>query len=144
MFIRKYGLYLAWLFATFGILISLYYSEIRHIEPCHLCWYQRICLYPLFIILGIATYRGFVGIVPYVLPQVIIGLLFSLYQIAIQQIPGWNPIDMCGGGPSCAKKILIGLGPVTLPMLAALGFLLIALCLIAVWRSSRPNRGVLK
>ncbi len=131
--IKKYGLYTAWLITSLGMLFSLYFSEVKNIEPCHLCWYQRIALFPLFIILGIATYRGFLGICRYVLPQVGFGLIFALYQIAIQEIPGWNPIDMCGGGPSCAEKIMIGLGPITIPMFAAGGFITIGTLLIAVW-----------
>ena len=131
---KKYGLYLAWLLATFGILFSLYYSDIKNIEPCHLCWYQRTALFSLFFILGIATFRGFLGIGRYVLPQVVFGLILSLYQIAIQEIPGWIPIDMCGGGPSCSEKILIGIGPLTIPMLAAVGFFSIGTLLVLVWR----------
>jgi disulfide bond formation protein DsbB len=139
---RKYGLYLSWLIATFGMLFSLYFSEVKNLEPCHLCWYQRICLFPLCIILAIATYRGFLGISFYVLPQVALGLLFALYQIAIQEIPGWNPIDMCGGGPSCAERILIGLGPITVPMLSAVGFLVIGLLLLATGlKSLQDQRG---
>lgn len=130
---RKYGLYLAWLLATVASLVSLYLSDIKHLEPCHLCWLQRICLFPLVIILGIACHRGFLDIVRYVLPQVIIGFLFAAYQIAIQEIPGWNPIDICGAGPSCSKKHFIGLGPITIPMLSAAGFVVLAILLSAVW-----------
>lgn len=130
--IKKYGLYFAWLVTAFGVIISLYFSEVKNLEPCHLCWYQRICLFPLVIILAIATFRGFLGIAFYLLPQIAVGFIFSLYQIAIQEIPGWNPIDMCGGGPSCAEKILIGLGPITIPMLAAIGFLVIGLILLMI------------
>lgn len=136
MFTQKYGLYFAWLVSTFGMLVSLYFSDIKNHEPCHLCWYQRICLFPLVPILGIAAFRGSNKISLYVLPQVLSGLLLSLYQIAIQEIPGWNPIDMCGAGPSCSEKTLIGLGPVTLPMLAALGFFVIGFILTCVWVST--------
>lgn len=138
--IKKYGLYAAWLIATCGVLLSLYFSDIKHHEPCHLCWYQRICLFPLSIILAIATFRGARSIALYVIPQVLFGFLLALYQIAIQEIPGWNPIDMCGAGPNCAEKILIGLGPITIPMISAFGFLLIAFLLIAVAISNAPKK----
>ncbi len=144
MLIRKYGLYTAWLLTTFGMMFSLYFSEIKKVEPCHLCWYQRIALFPLFIILGIAVYRGFLDICRYLLPQIAIGFLFAIYQIAIQEIPGWNPIDMCGGGPSCSEKILIGIGPITIPMLSAVGFLCIGLLLAAVWFSDYRSRMLYK
>ncbi len=128
-FFRRYGLYFSWLITCIAFVGSLYFSDIRHHEPCHLCWYQRICLFPLIFILGIACYRGFRGIGIYVLPLVVIGLLFAIYQIAIQEIPGWNPIDMCGAGPSCSERVEIGLGFITLPMLSALAFLAIILLL---------------
>ncbi len=139
MVVRKYGLYAAWLVVTLGMMFSLYYSVIKNIEPCHLCWYQRIALFPLFIILGIATFRGYTGIIPYVLPQVFFGFLAALYQIFIQEIPGWNPINMCGSGPSCSEKITI-LGPISIPMLSAFGFCVIAALLIAAWQTERSYR----
>lgn len=123
--LRKYSLYLAWVTTLLGVLGSLYFSEFRHMEPCHLCWYQRMSLYPLALILGVATYEGFFAIIPYVLPLVALGATFAAYQIAIQEIPSWNPIDFCGAGPNCANRIDIGLGPISLPMLSLAAFLFI-------------------
>ncbi len=131
---RSLELYIAWLLASIGTLVSLYFSEIRHLEPCHMCWFQRICLFPLVIILGIAAYKSFFDITRYVLPQIIIGLVVALYQIAIQEIPGWNPIDICGAGPSCSEKYYIGLGMITIPMLSAAGFIVIGVFLLLCWK----------
>jgi len=122
MFFRKYGLYIAWVITLIGVLISLYWSDVKNIEPCHMCWYQRMCLFPLAIILGLASYRNYYGISFYVLPQAVIGFLIASYQVALQEIPGFNPIDMCGGGPSCATKHFIGIGAITIPMLSAAAF----------------------
>lgn len=127
---RSYCLYFAWLFACIGTLTSLYFSDIIHFDPCHLCWFQRIFLFPMAILLGMGAYRGDKTIVRYTLPLIALGFLFALYQIAIQEIPGWNPIEICGAGPSCAEKTNIGLGFITIPMLSAGNFLLIALLLI--------------
>jgi disulfide bond formation protein DsbB len=137
---RNIELYSAWLLASLGTLLSLYFSDIRHLEPCHMCWYQRICLFPLVIILGIAAYRSFFDIARYVLPLVIIGFLFAIYQIAIQEIPGWNPIDICGGGPSCSEKYDIGLGPITIPMLSAGGFFVIGILLLLSWKRNTSKQ----
>lgn len=126
---RRWGVYIAWLIATFGSLLSFYLSDFRHLDPCHLCWYQRICLFPLVIILPIALWRGFYNITIYLIPQVLIGLLLALYHVAIQEIPGWYPIEICGAGPSCSDKMAI-LGPITIPMLSAFGFLAIAFFLL--------------
>ncbi|MFZ0565302.1 MAG: disulfide bond formation protein B [Chlamydiales bacterium] len=129
MWIRKYSLYFAWLLSCIQSLGSLYYSNFRHFEPCLLCWYQRIALFPLVIILGIATYRNFFGIARYVLPQVILGLLLSLYQIILQELPQLNLINICSGEKSCSDKIYIGFSPFTVPMASAFFFFLITLFL---------------
>jgi len=134
---KRYSLYFIWVISCLSTLGSLYFSEIKHIEPCHLCWLQRIVLYPLTLIVGIAAYRGFYGIARYIFPQVLIGTGIASYQVAIQEIPGWEPINMCGAGPSCAEKISIGLGPITIPILS-LGALLVMLILILLaWRTAK-------
>lgn len=137
---RSLELYLAWLLAFLGTLVSLYFSEVANHEPCHLCWYQRICLFPLAIILGIAAYKTFLDIARYVLPLVVIGFLFASYQIAIQEIPGWNPIDICGAGPSCSEKFYVGLGPITIPMLSAAAFFVIGVLLLLSWKRHSRNQ----
>ncbi len=131
---RRFGLYIAWLIAIVGSLICLYFSDIVRIQPCNLCWYQRTFLFPQAIILGIAAYRGEALIVPYALTLTIIGFFIALYQVLIQEVPGWNVIEMCGAGPSCASKVDIGLGFITIPMLSLVGFLAIALLLWGVKR----------
>lgn len=129
--IKKYGLYYSWLIAIVGSLISLYFSEIKHMEPCHLCWYQRVCLFPLSYILGLATYRCDLSIARYALPLALIGFFLAIYQVGLQEIPGWNPIDICGAGPSCSTRHIIW-GPITIPMLSASGFFMLSLLLSLV------------
>ncbi len=51
-------LYASWVVALVAMLGDLYFSEIRKFIPCELCWYQRILMYPLVLILGIATFQG--------------------------------------------------------------------------------------
>ncbi len=136
--IQRYGLYTAWMLAVIGTLTSLYFSEIKHLEPCHLCWYQRIALFPLAVVLGIAAYRGCLGIARYILPLVILGFMLAIYQVMIQEIPWWNPIDICGGGPSCDEGIVV-FGPLTIPMLSALCFGCIGTLLCLVWYRSVPQ-----
>lgn len=137
---RKYGIYLAWLLSCIGVLVSLYFSEIKQDQPCNLCWYQRIALYPLSIILGVAAYTGDRKSIRYALPLVVVGFCFAIYQIAIQEIPDWNPLELCGGGPSCSEKKDIGLGPISLPMLSAVAFVSIAFLLIGVWHTALRDK----
>jgi len=77
---RDTRLYLAWLVALAATLGSLYFSEIRHFNPCPLCWAQRIFMYPLAVILGIAAFVGDHGVRRYVLPLAALGLGFAIFQ----------------------------------------------------------------
>lgn len=55
--IRKYHIAIGWMIATSATLISLFFSEWMELPPCDLCWYQRMAMYPLVLILGIGMYR---------------------------------------------------------------------------------------
>ena len=55
--LRDNGMHLSWLLALIATLGSLYFSEIMNFIPCKLCWYQRILMYPLVVLLGIAAVR---------------------------------------------------------------------------------------
>src|SRR5690606_19855313 len=116
--VRQYGIYFAWivsLIATFG---SLYFSEILGFIPCTLCWYQRIMMYPLIIVLGIASYRNQSDIIPYVLPLSILGGLISLWHYAQQKIPFLGQVIQCKVGVPCNASYINWLGFVTIPLLA--------------------------
>lgn len=122
-FTRRYGLYFAWVVAVVATLGSLYFSEIRGFEPCKLCWLQRICMYPLTILLGIAAYRGERGIVTYALPFAVIGGIISLYHTLEQKIPAIARLAPCTVGVPCNRDYLEGF--ITIPMMALTAFALI-------------------
>lgn len=82
MGIRQYTLYMAWMVAVVATLGSLYFSEIRGFIPCELCWYQRILMYPLSLILGIAAFYDEYKIKKYVIAIIHYGnfcFIFSLH-----------------------------------------------------------------
>lgn len=114
----RLAIYFAWLISLSAMLGSLYFSDILMMEPCHLCWFQRIVIYPLVLLLGIACWRGESSILPYVIAFPVIALGISAYQVTIQAFPQYEVISACGAGPSCVEKINIGLGPITIPMLS--------------------------
>lgn len=128
-----YGLYLSWLVSCIAVLGSLYVSQILGFEPCHLCWYQRICLFPLVIQLGIACWRGTLDVLIYVLPQTIIGFCLATYQLIIQAFPQFST-KLCTD-KNCSEAIDIGFGPYSMPLLSLIAFLLIFLLLLPYWRS---------
>ena len=78
--LSKYALYSAFLQAWVASLGSLYFSEIAKFPPCVLCWYQRICLYPLVAILTVGILRGDKKVYLYVLPLSISGLIIAIYH----------------------------------------------------------------
>lgn len=137
---KKYALYLAWLFSLIGTLLSLYFSEVLQWPICALCWYQRICLYPLTILLGIACFRNNNSIAIYTLPLSLLGIVFAGYQYLEQMIPGFAPIDVCGSGPSCSHIDAMWLGFITLPLIAGIGFILISLCLAVASQTPSDDR----
>ena len=120
----------AWLIAITATLGSLYSSEILNLPICHLCWYQRICIYPLSLILVIGAFRNDAAAVLYALPMTALGFIFALYQYLQQMIPGFAPIEVCGNGPHCDTIHVNLLGFITLPFLSMLAAALIAAILI--------------
>ncbi len=126
------SLYLAWLVALVGTLGSLYYSEIRQLVPCLLCWYQRIVLYPLVIIIPIGLVLRDRYLPYYCLALSLIGLLIASYHNLLQfgLIP--EKLAPCTAGVSCATKQIVALHIVTIPILSFLAFLLISLAMAVI------------
>ncbi|MFX3637385.1 MAG: disulfide oxidoreductase [Candidatus Pristimantibacillus sp.] len=130
MVIRQYTLYMAWIVAVVATLGSLYFSEIRGFIPCELCWYQRILMYPLSLILGIAAFYDEYKIKKYVLPLSIMGIFVSTFHYMEQKIPGFAAIKPCTQGVPCNVQYINWFGFVTIPFLALTGFVLITLILL--------------
>lgn len=128
-FFAEYGLYLAWIVAIVATAGSLYFSEIKGFIPCTLCWVQRIFMYPLVIVLGIATYRRDQLISIYTLPLSIIGGLVALWHVLIQKVPALKEVGQCKIGVPCNTDYINWLGFITIPMLSLTAFVLITLLL---------------
>lgn len=131
----RFGLYFAWLVSIVAMGGSLYFSEVLGLVPCVLCWYQRILMYPLVILLGIATYRQDKKISTYVLPLSLVGLVISAYHILIQAFPNLASEASCQAGIPCTVDSLHLFGFITIPMLAGAAFLLISLSLLVMRKS---------
>ena len=128
-------LYLAWVVALVATAGSLYFSEVRQFVPCALCWWQRIFMYPLVPLLGIATFRQDVQIWRYALPLATVGLATSTYHYLIQKVPGLAPPASCASGVPCSAAYIDWYGFVTIPLLAGIAFALITALLIGLARS---------
>jgi disulfide bond formation protein DsbB len=116
--------------AAFGVALlatagSLYFSEIAHFEPCRLCWYQRIAMYPLVVILAIAAWRRDDRVGRYVVPLALIGAAISVYHYALEWFPALDS-GACSAAVPCTLVWFRQLGFISLPYLALSAFLLIA------------------
>ena len=130
--LRAYLLYGAWLVSVVATLGSLYFSEVLGFVPCELCWYQRILMYPLSVILGIAAYHHDTGIKKYALPLSITGGSISLYHYLLQKVDVLASFQPCKGGVPCNVDYINWLGFITIPFLALTAFTLITIFLLFV------------
>jgi disulfide bond formation protein DsbB len=133
-------LWAAWAFALVATLGSLYFSQIADFVPCELCWFQRIAMYPMVIILLVSALRGNVRVgVQYCLVFPIVGILISGYHIYIEENPSAQPAACMVGGTTCATKWIDKFGYITIPVLAATAFAAIIVLLALAWsRRERP------
>jgi disulfide bond formation protein DsbB len=107
--------------ATLG---SLYYSEVVGFVPCELCWYQRIAMYPLPILLAVAWRAGDLGIRRYVLPIAVVGGAISLYHYQLEWFPQQATLA-CSAEVPCTVVWFRVFGYLSLPSMALSGFALI-------------------
>ncbi|NLG09618.1 MAG: disulfide bond formation protein B [Deinococcales bacterium] len=127
-------IYLAWVVSVVATLGSLYFSEVRLFVPCTLCWYQRILMYPLAILLAIASYRQDRGVVKYALPLSVLGIAVSGFHYLEQKVPWISSSAVCRSGVPCEIQYINWLGFVTIPLLAFVAFTLITVMLVSVAR----------
>lgn len=128
-FFDQYGLYLAWVVALAATAGSLYFSEVRGFVPCQLCWFQRILMYPLVIVLGLASYRSDAHAVAYVLPLSLLGIALSGYHYLEQKVSWIGSGPFCGVGVPCTTEYLNLLGFITIPLMSFTAFTLITVLL---------------
>ncbi len=129
-FFRTYSLYLAWVVSIVATCGSLYLSEVMLFEPCRLCWFQRIFMYPQVILLGIASYKDDRNIISYVLPLSILGGCISIYHYLEQMVPSFAKVAPCSVGVPCNVDYLDWFGFITIPLLALIAFVMIIALLL--------------
>lgn len=129
---------LAWAVATVATLGALFVGEVMGQAPCDLCWYQRVAMFPLALLLGIAVYRGDVGVRFYALPLAVIGALVAGFHSLLYAGLLPETIEPCGAGPSCASADMTLFGLLPLPFLALGAFAAIAVLLVLPAKSTRP------
>lgn len=129
---QKIPLFLAWLLALASTLGSLYFSQIMGLAPCELCWFQRIFMYPLVLVLGLMLVWGKFSDLKYAFSLSFLGLLIAFYHnFLIWQTKATGIIPYCApNSVSCVAPTIDWLGFITIPFLSLVSFLLINFCLL--------------
>ncbi|MBP6884028.1 MAG: disulfide bond formation protein B [Candidatus Pacebacteria bacterium] len=131
-FINKHFLVLGFIFTLFSALFSLVYSEIINFAPCMLCWYQRVAMFPMVILFGVAFWVKDRAVVRYVLPLACLGFLVSVYQNFFYYFGESSTLPCDASGVSCYQQLVSEFGGyISIPMLALTGFVAV-LTLLAI------------
>ncbi|OUR77153.1 disulfide bond formation protein B [Colwellia psychrerythraea] len=132
-------LFITWILATSGTLISLFFSEIVQLPVCVLCWYQRIALYPLVILLPLALFPFDVSIIRYASPLVIFGWFVALFHVLVvaEIIP--EAAQPCVQGIPCSETHFNLLGFINIPVMSLITFSLLGVLLFLAKKSFTEN-----
>ena len=126
----KHAPYPAWFLSMAAVVISLYFSEVLKFAPCVLCWYQRILMYPLALIIPIGILYKDMKMYRYVIPFSTLGMIVSAYHYLLYV--GFIPevFSPCTTGVSCLTKYIEWLGFINIPLLSFISFTLITLLML--------------
>lgn len=128
------ALFAAWTVALVASLGALFIGEVMGQPPCELCWFQRVFMFPLAIMLGIAAFRSDRGVVPYGLTLAGAGWVVSFYHFLLYFGLVSEKIRPCGSGPSCSDEAMTLFGSVPIPLLSLSAFTAILFFLILLFR----------
>jgi len=118
-----YELWLAFLVAALATGGSLFYSEIAGFVPCELCWYQRICMYPLTVLTLLPALAADYRIARYLLPLPVVGACIAVYQILIEQgVVKQSQACLISAPGGCATRWTDTFGYLTIPVLTLTAF----------------------
>lgn len=129
-----------WLTSLVATLGSLYFSEIRQYEPCELCWYQRILMYPIVILTTVAYIQKNVRIAVTTAVFSCIGGAISLYHYGIQKLDFLTETAPACGRVPCTGQYINWFGFVTIPFLALTAFILIAITSFYMFKQLKEEK----
>jgi disulfide bond formation protein DsbB len=133
---RQWGLlFVGWLLAVVSTVGSLFFSEVMDYVPCVLCWYQRIPMYALAVILGIALVTQDVNVAKYAQPLALIGVALAAFHCLLYL--GYVPkgIQPCSQDTPCSEVKLQVWGFLTIPLMSLAAFLAIVVVLFLLKRN---------
>lgn len=122
--------FLSWAFATVSTLGAIFLGEVMGLTPCVLCWYQRICMFPLVLILTAGLFPLDMKVVRYALPLAVIGLGIAVWHLLVAEGVIAESMTPCTEGVPCSQEQIEWFGFLTIPMLSVAAFAAIAALLI--------------
>jgi disulfide bond formation protein DsbB len=122
--------YVAWVIALVSTVGSLFFSEVMGLPPCVLCWYQRVAMYPLVLIIATGIVLRDARMRAYALPLALAGLAVAVYHNLLYYGVIPETLTPCSQGASCIEKQIEWLGFVTIPLMGLAAFLGLSLCLM--------------
>lgn len=135
----------AWIVGVISTCGSLFLQFGEHLDPCDLCWFQRICMYPQALMLGIAVFAGDRYMVKrYLVPLAAIGSVISVIHIALPTLLAWFGLSTfpgCSLAAPCSVQPITVFGFVTIPYMALSGFLFIIMMLLIVRTEDLETEG---
>ena len=123
-------LFAAWLVSLVATMGSLFFSEVMRLPPCVLCWYQRVCMYPLAAIFTVALVTRDRRVSRYAWPLVLPGLAVAIYHNLLYYNILPESIAPCATGVSCTDRQIEWLGVITIPLLSLSAFTITPGCLL--------------
>ncbi|MEZ4680671.1 MAG: disulfide oxidoreductase [Caldilineaceae bacterium] len=137
--LERSSLYIALLAAWIAMCGSLYFSEVAGYIPCTFCWYQRILMYPLTLVIAIGLLRRDPHLPLYVLPFSILGIGVSTYHYLLQKTTLFSELSTCQMGVPCSGIWINWLGFITIPFLALTAFFIITMMTVIALQAGEPS-----
>ena len=135
-----YLLLFAWMVSLTATLGSLFFSDVMGFPPCTMCWYQRICMYPLVLILLIGLIRKDNLSMLYSTPLLIIGWFWSFYHTLLMFDVINEEMTPCSMGIPCSTKFINWFGFIDIPLLALMAFTLISISFILIYKKEKSEK----
>ena len=127
-------LFAAWVVVASATLGSLFFSEVMRVPVCVLCWYQRIAMYPLVLILAIGLFPYDPKVVRYAGALAGVGWLSAMFHVLL--VAGIIPegVQPCVQGIPCSETHISLLGFLNIPVMSLSTFTLIGVLLFYAHR----------
>lgn len=126
-------LFAAWLLAAISTLGAIFLGEVMGLTPCVLCWYQRIAMFPLVLILAAGLFPLDAQVVRYALPLTAIGWAIAVFHLLVSEGIVSEAMTPCTAGVPCSQQLIEWFGFLTIPMLAVAAFSVIGALLTTIY-----------